>query len=92
MAFGFYHLARLLLVVYQPVVRFAIRRPISVKDANVKETLHHARLICGVCKSNFDVVPSLITLCHTCFICKIPCPECEDCILTISRGLTTTIG
>lgn len=73
MAFGFYHLARLLLVVYQPVVRFAIRQRTGVKDVNVKETLHHARLICGVCQSNFNVVPSLITLCHTCFICKDTC-------------------
>ena len=77
MAFGFYHLARLLLVVYKPVVRFAIRRPIGVKDTDEEQTLHHARLICGVCQSNFDVVPSLITLCHTCFICKNSCQSVE---------------
>lgn len=31
--------------------------------------LQHARAICGVCACAPDVVPSLITLCHTVFIC-----------------------
>ena len=86
MAFGFYHLARLLLVVYQPVVRFATRRPNRVRDTDVKQVLHHARLICGVCQSNFDVVPSHITLCHTCFICKPSGPKRRRHVLIMIGG------
>ncbi|EON65868.1 hypothetical protein W97_05110 [Coniosporium apollinis CBS 100218] len=65
MAFGFYHLACMLLIIYKPTPKFAVR---SVR-ASPRETdiqiMSHARAICGVAPST---VPSLITLCHTVFI------------------------
>ena len=33
--------------------------------------MEHARAICGACRSATFVVPSLITLCHTVFICTV---------------------
>ncbi|KAF4340143.1 transcriptional regulatory moc3 [Fusarium beomiforme] len=68
MAFGFYHLARMLLKVYRPSPRFAIRnlrRSIPESDESIME---HARALCGACKGSPGTVPSLITLCHSTFI------------------------
>ncbi|RKK99281.1 hypothetical protein BFJ71_g6283 [Fusarium oxysporum] len=68
MAFGFYHLARMLLKVYRPSPRFAIRnvrRTLAESDESVME---HARALCGACKGSPGTVPPLITLCHSTFI------------------------
>lgn len=85
MAFGFYHLARMLLVVYRPRPRFAIRRSSTAHNEDDLQILYHARLICGVCLSNPAVVPSLITLCHTCFICMTYSVR-SNTMLTVHRG------
>lgn len=69
MAYSFYHLSRMLLVAYQPKPRFAVRRQGLPDDKETETILQHALFLCGVCQSMPDVVPALITLCHTCFIC-----------------------
>lgn len=69
MAFTFYQLSRMLLIAYQPKPRFAVRRQGLPDDKDAENILQHALLMCGACQSMPAVVPSLITLCHTCFIC-----------------------
>ena len=71
MAFTFYHLARMLLIAYQPRPRFALRRQGLPDGKDADSILRHVLLVCGACQSNSSVVPSLITLCHTCFICEL---------------------
>src|SRR5687767_12863237 len=88
MAFGFYHLACMLLAIYQAVPRFAIRRvSAGAQDTDVRafflqttendshstsqaKVMMHARALCGASKSSLRTVPSLITLCHSTFICE----------------------
>lgn len=87
MAFGFYHLSRMLLVLYKPTPRFAVRGFLSgPRESDVclaysllaelsltlpqLQVLEHARAICGACWCQPATVPSLITLCHTVFICQ----------------------
>jgi hypothetical protein len=67
-AFGFYHFTCILLLLYKPGPKFAMRnigRELSPTD---KKILEHARAICGSCKCSPATVPALITLCHTIFI------------------------
>ncbi|KIW15105.1 hypothetical protein PV08_07892 [Exophiala spinifera] len=68
MAYGFYHLASMLLLIYKPFPRFAIRKvQRELKDADA-QVMMHVRAICGACKCSQATVPSLITLCHSTFI------------------------
>ncbi|KAH6621592.1 hypothetical protein B0J18DRAFT_467163 [Chaetomium sp. MPI-SDFR-AT-0129] len=67
-AFGFYQLARILLVLYKPSPRFVVRRVgggLRKEDAQI---LQHARALCGSCKSEPGNVPARITLCHSLFL------------------------
>ncbi|KAK4141687.1 uncharacterized protein C8A04DRAFT_30673 [Dichotomopilus funicola] len=67
-AFGFYQLARILLVLYKPSPRFVVRRVgggLRREDALI---LQHARALCGSCKSEPGNVPARITLCHSLFL------------------------
>ncbi|KAK3297930.1 uncharacterized protein B0H64DRAFT_458548 [Chaetomium fimeti] len=68
-AFGFYNLACILLIIYKPNPRFAIRsaqaRGLRKEDAQI---LVHARAMCGSCKSDPGNVPARITLCHSLFL------------------------
>jgi hypothetical protein len=68
MAFGFYHLARMLLAIYKPSHRFAVRGLHSTARESDIRVMMHARAICGACNSSPSTVPSLITLCHSTFI------------------------
>ncbi|KAF4968886.1 hypothetical protein FSARC_3785 [Fusarium sarcochroum] len=51
MAFGFYHLARMLLEVYRPSPRFAIRNVQRVMPESDESIMEHARALCGVVSS-----------------------------------------
>ncbi|KAK4243654.1 hypothetical protein C7999DRAFT_18025 [Corynascus novoguineensis] len=68
-AFGFYHLACILLIIYKPAPRFAIRSTQAMglrkEDAQI---LEHARALCGSCKSEPGHVPARITLCQSLFL------------------------
>ncbi|KAH7028205.1 uncharacterized protein B0I36DRAFT_147801 [Microdochium trichocladiopsis] len=68
-AFGFYQLACILLTIYKPTPRFAIRSAHAVglrkEDAQI---LEHARALCGSCRSHPETVPARITLCHSVFL------------------------
>ncbi|SCO36988.1 related to C6 transcription factor [Fusarium fujikuroi] len=68
MAFGYYHLAKMLLKVYRPSPRFAIRSARRNLLESDKSVMEHARALCGACKGSPGTVPSLITLCHSTFI------------------------
>ncbi|KAG8670814.1 hypothetical protein FPOAC2_04117 [Fusarium poae] len=48
MAFGFYHLAKMLLMVYRPSPRFAIRNTQRTIPASEETVMEHARALCGV--------------------------------------------
>ncbi|KAF5556113.1 transcriptional regulatory moc3 [Fusarium napiforme] len=50
MAFGFYHLARMLLKVYRPSPRFAIRNVRRTLPDSEESVMEHARALCGACK------------------------------------------
>ncbi|OOQ82429.1 C6 transcription factor [Penicillium brasilianum] len=68
MAFGFYHLACMLLAIYKPSPKFAVRGLHSPARESDVRVMMHARAICGACNSSPSTVPSLITLCHSTFI------------------------
>jgi hypothetical protein len=86
MAFGFYHLACMLLAIYKPSPRFAVRGLHSTARESDIRVMMHARAICGACNSSPSTVPSLITLCHSTFICKT-CPgPCGVQLLTLTGG------
>lgn len=69
MSYGFLQLAHILLMLYKPSPRFAIHRAsASLTAAETQTILDRARRICGASGSNQHVIPSMITLCHTCFI------------------------
>ncbi|KAF2272055.1 uncharacterized protein EI97DRAFT_427020 [Westerdykella ornata] len=68
MAFGFYHLSCMLLIMYKPTPRFAVRSVHGRLRETDFQVMEHARAICGACRSSPATVPSLITLCHTVFI------------------------
>ncbi|KAF4993981.1 hypothetical protein FGRMN_6112 [Fusarium graminum] len=68
MAFGFYHLAKMLLLAYRPSPRFAIRNVQKALPVSEESVMEHARALCGICKCSPGTVPSLITLCHSTFI------------------------
>ena len=44
----------------------------SVEEADLRkvQVMVHARAICGACWSSPSTVPSMITLCHSVFICN----------------------
>ncbi|KAF2641427.1 hypothetical protein P280DRAFT_398590 [Massarina eburnea CBS 473.64] len=67
-AFGFFHFSSILLLTYKPGPKFALRNVRAKPSETDNQILDHARAICGSCKSASEVVPSLITLCHTMFI------------------------
>ncbi|CEJ59815.1 hypothetical protein PMG11_08419 [Penicillium brasilianum] len=86
MAFGFYHLARMLLAIYKPSPKFAVRGLHSPARESDVRVMMHARAICGACNSSPSTVPSLITLCHSTFICKT-CPGFVwDVVTDMDRG------
>ena len=64
-AFGYYHLTCMLLILYKPTPRFAIR---SAHSGHQAQILEHARAICGSCKSEPSNVPARIALCHSVFL------------------------
>ncbi|KAJ6051257.1 hypothetical protein N7460_001791 [Penicillium canescens] len=68
MAFGYYHLACMLLVIYKPSPKFAVRGVHGTARESDIRVMKHARAICGACNSSPSTVPSLITLCHSTFI------------------------
>ncbi|KAG9736944.1 hypothetical protein KCU77_g16774, partial [Aureobasidium melanogenum] len=68
MAFGFYSLCCMLLLIYKPAPRFAIRRVQRRMSQTDTAVIGHARALCGACWYAPDTVPSSITLCHTAFI------------------------
>jgi len=67
-AFGYYHLACMLLLLYKPAPqapRFAIR---SAHSGHQGQILQHARAMCGSCQSEPSNVPARIALCHSVFL------------------------
>ncbi|CAG7565380.1 unnamed protein product [Fusarium equiseti] len=55
MSFGFYHLAKMLLVVYRPSPRFAIRNIQRAMPASEEAVMEHVRALCGnTLPSNLD--------------------------------------
>jgi hypothetical protein len=92
MAFGYYHLACMLLAIYKPSPKFAVRGVNgTARESDVSSdccygmnevsltlfqirVMKHARAICGACNSSPSTVPSLITLCHSTFICEMLLP------------------
>ncbi|KAK0613674.1 hypothetical protein B0T14DRAFT_569696 [Immersiella caudata] len=64
-AFGYYHLACMLLILYKPTPRFAIWTAHSGHQAQI---LEHARAMCGSCQSEPSNVPAEIALCHSVFL------------------------
>lgn len=67
-AFGYYHLACMLLILYKPTPpRFAIRSARSTSGDRA-QILEHARAMCGACQSEPSNVPARIALCHSVFL------------------------
>ncbi|KAF2714095.1 hypothetical protein K504DRAFT_518292 [Pleomassaria siparia CBS 279.74] len=63
-----YHFSCLLLIIYQPGPKFAMRPGnVNSKNTATDALLDHARVICGSCKGSPATVPRT-TLCHTIFI------------------------
>ncbi|KAF1956781.1 hypothetical protein CC80DRAFT_562484 [Byssothecium circinans] len=67
-SFGFYHFAKILLLIYKPGPKFAMRKVKEKRSEEDSQILTHGHAICGSCKNAPNTVPSLITLCHTLFI------------------------
>ncbi|PSN62432.1 hypothetical protein BS50DRAFT_649350 [Corynespora cassiicola Philippines] len=67
-AYGYYHLACILLLRYKPGPKFAMRNIGASLTDEEYQILEHAYAICGACNSSPETVPIIITLCHTVFI------------------------